>query len=129
MYIIQQLMAYRNWLQGLMPDLMLRLRVYIIWMSCILHMAAWLQMKLKLEVNRQAVIMNATPVTPDPAVTEELTRLGIEPAASIPWDEEVYQYDLKLKPLIELPDTSKAVGAVNELMAKLLTEIQVNLVR
>ena len=48
-------------------------------------------------------------------------RLKITPA-TIPLDEEVYQYDLKLKPLLDLPDTSKAVKAVNDLMAKLLGE-------
>jgi len=53
-------------------------------------------------------------------VNEELARLGIEPTALIPEDELVYQYDVELKPLLDLPDTSKAVRAVNDLMAELL---------
>ncbi|GAI77274.1 unnamed protein product, partial [marine sediment metagenome] len=56
----------------------------------------------------------------DPLVTAELDRLGIDPIATIPLDEEVYEYDLKLKPLLDLPDTSKAVRVVNDLMANLL---------
>jgi len=77
--------------------------------------------ELKLSVKRQSVIINFVPAKLDPLVAEELTRLGINPTATIPLDEEVYEYDLKLKPLLELPDTSKAVRAVSDLMAKLLS--------
>ena len=76
--------------------------------------------QLKLAVKRQSVIINLAPATLAPPVTEELARQGIEPVATIPLDEELYQYDLKLKPLLDLPDSSKAVKAVNHLMAKLL---------
>ena len=76
--------------------------------------------ELKLVVNRQAVIINFAPTKLAPMVSEELTRLGIEPIALIPQDEQIYKYDLGLKSLLELPDTSKAVGAVNGLMAELL---------
>jgi len=76
--------------------------------------------ELKLVVKRQSVVINFVPATLDPLVTEELARLGIDPTTIIPWDEAVHQYDLKLRPLLELPDTSKAVMAVNGLMAKLL---------
>jgi len=76
--------------------------------------------QLKLAVKRQSVIINLAPATLAPPVTEELARQGIEPVATIPLDEELYQYDLKLKPLLDLPDSSKAVRAVDHLMAKLL---------
>ena len=76
--------------------------------------------ELKLVVKRQSVIINFAPTKLDPLVSEELARLGIDPIATIPLDGEVYEYDLKLKPLLDLPDTSKAVRAVNKLMAKLL---------
>jgi len=77
--------------------------------------------ELKLAVKRQSVIINFVPARLDALVAEELTRLGINPTATIPFDEEVYEYDLKLKPLLDLPDTSKAVRAVSDLMAKLLS--------
>ena len=77
--------------------------------------------QLKLRVRRQSVIINPAPPHLDPLVKKELLRLEIEPAASIPLDEEVYKYDVELKPLLELPDSSRAVMAVNDLMAKLLT--------
>jgi CO dehydrogenase maturation factor len=76
--------------------------------------------ELKLAVKRQSVIINFAPPKLDPLVVAELERLGIKPTATIPLDEEVRQYDIKLKPLLELPDTSKAVTAVGDLMDKLL---------
>lgn len=76
--------------------------------------------ELKLMVKRQSAIINFVPAKLDPLITEELARLGIEPVATIPLDEQVYDYDLKLKPLLDLPDTSKAVTAVDKLMAKIL---------
>ncbi len=77
---------------------------------------------LKLVIKKQIVIIDSVPVTLDPLVIEELDRLGIDFIATIPLDEEVYEYDLKLKSLLDLPDTSKAVIAVNDLMAKLLNK-------
>ncbi|GAI27193.1 unnamed protein product, partial [marine sediment metagenome] len=77
--------------------------------------------ELKLLVKRQSVIINFVPDGLDPLVAEELKKWGINPTATIPLDGEVYEYDLKLKPLLDLPDTSKAVRAVNDLMAKLLS--------
>ena len=76
--------------------------------------------ELKLSVKRQSVLINLVPDGLDPLVVEELSRWGIKPAATIPLDEEVYQYDLKLKPLLDLPDSSKAVKAVDDLMTNLL---------
>ena len=76
--------------------------------------------ELKLVVKRQSVIINFVPGTLDPLVTEELDKLGIETLATIPMDEEVREYDLKLKPLLDLPDTSKAAIAISDLMVKLI---------
>jgi len=76
--------------------------------------------ELKLVVRKQSVIINFAPSNLDPLVTKELDRLGIKPEAAIPLDEEVYQYDLKQKPLLDLPDTSKAVKTVSGLMANIL---------
>jgi len=77
--------------------------------------------ELKLVVRRRSVIINLAPPELDPLVKEELSRLGIEPLATIPLDNEVSRYDLELKPLLNLPDSSRAVVAVNDLMARLLS--------
>ncbi|MFC1943555.1 AAA family ATPase [Chloroflexota bacterium] len=76
--------------------------------------------ELKLVVDRQLVIINFAPTELAPMVKEEMTRLGIESPFTIPKDEQVYNYDLELKPLLDLPDTSKAVRVVDDLMAELL---------
>jgi len=76
--------------------------------------------ELKLVVERQLVIINITPAKLAPLVSQELARLEIEHATLIPEDEQIYEYDLELKPLLDLPDTSKAVMAVDDLMAERL---------
>jgi CO dehydrogenase maturation factor len=77
--------------------------------------------ELKLVVKRESVIINNVPGEIDPLMRAEMERLGITPAAVIPEDEELKKYDLEQKPLFGLPDTSKAVTAVNELMGRLLS--------
>ena len=76
--------------------------------------------ELKLVIKRQSVVINSVPNEIDPLISEELARLGIKPTAIIPLDEEILEYDLKLKPLLELPDTSRAVQAVNNMMDELI---------
>lgn len=76
--------------------------------------------ELKLVVKRQSVIINQVPDGLDPMVAEELQRLKIKPTATIPLDEELVTYDIQMKPLLELPDSSKAVKAIGDLMTNLL---------
>ena len=80
--------------------------------------------QLRLQVGRQWVLVNAVPGGKlEPLVAEEVARQGLGPVVIIPYDEEVYRYDLQLKPLMELQDNSQAVIAVDELMAKLTNQI------
>jgi len=76
--------------------------------------------ELKLIVKRESVILNLVPGEIDPLLKQEMDRLGMVPAAIIPVDEELKRYDLEQKPLFNLPDTSRAVIAVNDLMKRLL---------
>ncbi|MBU2608863.1 MAG: AAA family ATPase [Chloroflexi bacterium] len=76
--------------------------------------------ELGLAVKRQSVIINFVADGLDPAVAEEMNRLGLTPTTTVPFDEEVRQCDLQQKPLLDLPDTSRAVATVNELMTRLL---------
>ena len=78
--------------------------------------------ELKLVITRESIIINNVPGKVDPRIKEEMEQLEITPAAIIPADEEISQYDLEQKPLFQLPDTSKAVTAVNELMSRLLSK-------
>jgi CO dehydrogenase maturation factor len=76
--------------------------------------------ELKLVVNRESVIINQVPGEIDPRLEQEMERLGITPAAVIPDDNEIRQYDLEQKPLSGLPETSRAAAAVNALMDRLM---------
>jgi len=78
--------------------------------------------ELKLIVKRESVVLNLVPGEIDPLLKEEMRRLGIAPAAVIPADEELKRFDLQQKPIFNLPDTSKAVIAVNGLMERLLSK-------
>ena len=76
--------------------------------------------RLRLRIKRQSVLINSAPDGLPHPVEKELKRLEIEPAAIIPQDTELYRYDVELRPLIELPDSSVAVRAVDDLMARLV---------
>jgi len=77
--------------------------------------------ELKLVVKKQVVIINFAPEELAPMVKDELEKLGIESPILIPRDEEIYQFDLEVRPLVELPDTSKAAMAVENIMDELVS--------
>ena len=76
--------------------------------------------ELKLNVKRESIILNSVPDGIDPFISEEMTRLGIEPTVTVPLDEQMREYDLRSKPLTELPDTSTAARAMNDFMTRIL---------
>jgi len=76
--------------------------------------------EVKLNVRRQFVVVTSVPETLDPAFLEEAGKLGIEPAALIPYDDMIQRYDFERRPLLELPEESRAVAAVADLMALVL---------
>lgn len=77
--------------------------------------------ELKLVVGKQIVIINSVQDELAHRVKEELEILGIDSPVVIPRDEEVYQYDLEARPLVELTDDSKAVIAINNLMDEIVS--------
>lgn len=79
--------------------------------------------ELRLNVRRQSLVVNAVPEAQlATLVEEEISRLGLEPALVVPEDKEVYHYDLGLRPLLDLPDSSLAVKAVEGLMSRLIAQ-------
>lgn len=76
--------------------------------------------ELDLKVKNQRVIVNMAPDEVDPVVADEMRKLNLNLDILIPEDEMIYRYDLKLKPLSELPDSSKAVKAIDRLMEIIL---------
>jgi CO dehydrogenase maturation factor len=82
--------------------------------------------ELKLAIKRLSIVINFAPPSLDPLITGELERLGIEPAGTIPSDEGIYHNDLEGRSLLDLPDSSQAVQAVNHLMDRLLMPKEVH---
>jgi CO dehydrogenase maturation factor len=76
-----------------------------------------LVVELKLRIKRKIVVINMVPDKLDPLVANELNKLGLQADAIIPRDEALFRYDLEQKPLMEMPDNSPAVQAINRLMA------------
>jgi CO dehydrogenase maturation factor len=77
--------------------------------------------ELNLVVRKQLVVVNMAPDELAPMVNDELVRLGIDSPVLIPRDEEIYRYDLEAKPLVDLPDSSKAVMAIDNIMDDLVS--------
>jgi CO dehydrogenase maturation factor len=76
--------------------------------------------ELGLVVKKQFVIINMVPDGMATTVSEELAKLNLAPAVLIPEDRLLYQYDVEAKPLLDLPDSSKAVSSVDKLMDQIL---------
>jgi len=76
--------------------------------------------ELKLDVKRHSVVINRVPGELDSHIKHELDQLGVEPIATIPIDDEVSRFDLEKKSLLDLPDTSVAVIAVEKMMNSIL---------
>jgi CO dehydrogenase maturation factor len=76
--------------------------------------------ELKLRIKHQVIVINMTPEQVDPEIIWELEKLGLRADGFIPLDEQITAFDLQLKPLPELPDRSRAVQAVDQLMSALL---------
>lgn len=76
--------------------------------------------ELGLKVKRKWVVINQAPADIDPLVQAELDRLGISPEMVVPTDNLILEYDLHQRSLLEMPDDSAAVRAIDKLMQKLL---------
>jgi CO dehydrogenase maturation factor len=78
--------------------------------------------ELKLNVKRETLIINMAPGgAVDPLLTREMAQLGLADPTTIPADDDLRRADLEQTTLYNLPDTSKAVAAVNDLMDRLLS--------
>ncbi len=78
--------------------------------------------ELKLRVKHQSVVINMVPGQLDPMIVKEMERLGLKPDVIVPTDEQVYRYDLQMKPLLDLPDDSPAATAISRFLIVVLSE-------
>lgn len=69
--------------------------------------------ELGLRVKKRALIVNRVQGDTLPAgVKEVVEQQGLELAGTVPSDENIFEFDLAAKPLVELPADSKAVKAL-----------------
>ncbi len=79
--------------------------------------------ELDLDIKQIYLVVNRVDGALNPRLAEEIEKEELELLQTIPEDELLPEYDLEYKPLLELPESSKAVKAIDELMSKVnLTE-------
>jgi CO dehydrogenase maturation factor len=76
--------------------------------------------ELKIRVNHLKVIVNRSPGGLDPGLEEELRARGLDLGGVIPSDPNVAEFDLRGRPIVELPLESPAVAALWGILDRLL---------
>ena len=79
---------------------------------------------LKLDVKHKGLIVNRAPETLSAAFLEEAERIGVPIVCTIPDDENLLEFDMAQKSLLDLPDDSLAVAAVDGMMKKVFEIIK-----
>lgn len=75
---------------------------------------------VKLEIKEMFLIISRAAETSDISfLKEEIEKTGLQLAGIVPYDPLVMEYDLKGKPLVELPQESLAVQAVEKIVKTL----------
>ncbi len=73
---------------------------------------------LKLEVINKGIIVNRAPEQLSPAFTKEVEKIGVPIICTIPDDGSLLEFDMEQRSLLDLPDDSKAVLAIDAMMGK-----------
>ncbi|MEX1299631.1 MAG: AAA family ATPase [Desulfotignum sp.] len=75
---------------------------------------------LKLDVREKGLIVNRAPKQLNQAFLDEVEQIGVPLLCTIPQDDNLLEFDMERRSILELPDDSPAVLAVNELMEKVI---------
>jgi CO dehydrogenase maturation factor len=75
---------------------------------------------LKLDVRHKGLIVNRAPETLNQAFMDEVEKIGVPVLCTIPDDRNLLEFDMEQRSLMELPDDSPAVKAVDQMMEKVL---------
>ena len=78
---------------------------------------------LKIEVKQKGLIVNRAPETLGKAFLEEVENIGVPIVCTIPDDQNLLEFDMERRSLLELDDPSPAVVAVNQMMEKVKQQI------
>jgi CO dehydrogenase maturation factor len=76
--------------------------------------------ELKLAVREKYLVVDRAPREVDPGFSREIQAQGLNLMAVIPEDPLISEYEMKGKPLLDLPDDSPAVQVVAAMMEKMV---------
>jgi len=76
--------------------------------------------ELDLSIKDSYFIINRIQGKLEPVIEAEIEKQGFNSFYGIPMDKLIYDYDLSLKPLMDLPDESIAVVAVNKILDQII---------
>jgi CO dehydrogenase maturation factor len=79
---------------------------------------------LKLSVNHIGLVVNRAPAELGKAFLDEAHKIGIPILCTLPDDNALLEFDMEQKSLLDLPEDSLAVIAVDQMMEKIKTIIQ-----
>ena len=71
---------------------------------------------LKLDVKHSGLIVNRAPETLRQTFLDEVEQIGVPIICIIPEDRHLLEFDLERRSMLELPDDSPAVVAINKMM-------------
>ncbi len=77
--------------------------------------------ELKLAVKEKHLVVDRAPREVDPGFSQEIQNQGLNLVAMIPDDPLISEYEMKGKPLLDLPDESPAVQVVGAMMEKVIS--------
>jgi CO dehydrogenase maturation factor len=77
---------------------------------------------LKLDVRQKGLIVNRAPDRLSQAFLDEAAQIGVPILCTIPQDDNLLEFDMERRSLLELPEDSRAVVAVKGLMENVLKE-------
>jgi CO dehydrogenase maturation factor len=75
---------------------------------------------LKLDVRQKGLIVNRAPDKLSQAFLDEVEQIGVPLLCTIPQDDNLLEFDMERRSMLELPDDSPAVMAVDDLMEKVM---------
>ncbi|AGL01490.1 AAA family ATPase [Desulfoscipio gibsoniae] len=73
---------------------------------------------LKLDIKQMYLVVSRVNVSNFDALKAEIDKTGLELIGTMPLDEQVMEFDLLSKPLIDLPDDSPVVAEVDKILKK-----------
>jgi CO dehydrogenase maturation factor len=76
--------------------------------------------ELKLSVKEKHLVVDRAPNGMDPVFSREVRDLGLDLLGAIPEDRFISEYEMKGRPLLELPDESPAVQVVDRMMERMM---------